>query len=155
TLGPIAKTLGYDIALLTGSLPAKVKDRLFRELRSGLCRVAIGTHALFQETVQFSRLGLCIVDEQHRFGVAERMRLLAKATPSPHLLMMTATPIPRTLAHVVYGDLENTVLDEMPPGRTSTQTAVLRGKKGRDKAYSALAAEIRRGGRAFVVCPLV
>jgi ATP-dependent DNA helicase RecG len=118
----------------------------------------VGTHALLADRVDFSDLGLVIIDEQHRFGVAQRVRLRvgpeARAT-LPHLLVMTATPIPRSLALTIYGDLDVTTLDELPPGRTPAATRVLSGERGRRAAYRQLAAVVDEGGRAFVVCPLV
>ncbi len=141
--------------LLVGSLPAAEKRRAQEEVASGEAQVAVGTHALIQKDVEFARLGLVVVDEQHRFGVSQRGALRAKAIDrQPHLLAMSATPIPRTLALTVYGDLDVSVLDEMPPNRQEIITAV-RDHRSRERIYSFISAQVREGRQAFVICPLV
>jgi ATP-dependent DNA helicase RecG len=141
------------VALLTGSLRSGEKAAAQEAIARGEVDIAIGTHALIQGEVAFSRLGLVVVDEQHRFGVMQRAALRAKGQ-SPHLLVMTATPIPRTLALTVYGDLDISVLDEMPPGRKVVKT-IRALPHERDEAYAFVREQIARGRQAFVICPLV
>ena len=145
------------IGLLTGSTPARRRADLLGKLASGELSLLVGTHALIEEPVQFSRLALAVVDEQHRFGVRQRAALDAKAPPgeSPHVLHMTATPIPRTLALAGYGDLDFTQLRELPQGRQPIQTFVCSTDRERARAYDRIREELRRGRQAFVVCPLV
>ena len=141
--------------LLMGSLSASEKERLHREVAEGQVQVVVGTQALIQSTVEFARLGLVVVDEQHRFGVLERSLLRAKGSGfQPHLLAMSATPIPRTLAMTIYGDLDLAVLDELPPNRQQVTTAVRDGLS-RERIYSFLNSQIEQGHQAFIVCPLV
>ena len=116
--------------------------------------ILIGTHALIEPGVQFKRLGLAIIDEQHRFGVAQRSKLWAKANPAPHVLVMTATPIPRTLAMTAYGDLDVSVIDEMPPGRKPIKT-VHRTDEARLSVFQFMEDEIKRGRQVYVVYPLI
>jgi ATP-dependent DNA helicase RecG len=144
---------GYSVHLLTGSTPAPEKDAVYRGLADGSIGVVVGTHALIQEGVQFERLALAITDEQHRFGVAQRSALRQKGY-NPHVLVMTATPIPRSLALTVYGDLDLSVIDEMPPGRKPVQTRVLLPTE-RERAYAFVRSQIERGRQAFIICPLV
>ena len=146
TLGP----LGVNVVLLTGARRAAAKRQIREEIASGRPLVAVGTHALIQESVEFRALGLAIIDEQHRFGVMQRARLAGKGD-SPHVLVMTATPIPRTLAITVYGDLDVSVLDEMPPGRQEVSTRIT----GPKSAYDLVRREVARGRQAYVVCPLI
>jgi ATP-dependent DNA helicase RecG len=145
------------IALLTGSLKAKEKRELYEAIESGDIDVICGTHALIQGGVRFHDLGLAVVDEQHRFGVMQRAALREKgaaAAHTPHMLVMTATPIPRTLALTLYGDLDISVVDELPPGRQSIKTTwVGPGERGDAERY--LRQEIEKGRQAFVICPLV
>jgi len=143
-------------ALLIGDLPARRKAELLEEIANGRVQVVVGTHALIQESVEFHRLGLVIVDEQHRFGVAQRGALRDKAPQDvqPHMLAMSATPIPRTLALTMYGDLDISVLDEMPPGRQKVLTAV-RTSSSRERIYSFIRSQVRKGRQAFIICPLV
>ncbi len=152
-----AERAGVRVALLTASTPRTVRAPLLARLAAGEIDLVVGTHALLGESVELARLGLAVVDEQHRFGVAQRvgLRQKGKAGGAPHLLVMTATPIPRTLALTVYGDLDATVIDELPPGRLPPMTAVHRGARGRDAAYRLVAERVRAGERGFVVCPLV
>jgi len=153
TLGRLAGALGVETALLTRSLPPERRARALAGLADGRVRLAIGTHALLEERVRFSRLALAIVDEQHRFGVRQRLGLREKGE-APDLLVMTATPIPRSLALALYGDLDLSTLDELPPGRRPVSTRVV-DESGRRAAWELLAAEVNRGRRAYVVCPTV
>jgi ATP-dependent DNA helicase RecG len=142
-------------ALLTGSVKASDKRAVHEALADGSVQVVIGTHALIQEGVTFARLGFVVVDEQHRFGVVQRTALRQKAGDlNPHTLVMTATPIPRTLALTLYGDLDNTVLDEMPPGRQSIETLWI-GPTERERAYRFVQHQVSQGHQAFIICPLV
>jgi ATP-dependent DNA helicase RecG len=140
-------------ALLTGSTPARRRRELLEDLVNGQLQLLVGTHALLEDPVQFARLGLVVVDEQHRFGVRQRDRLLHKGL-QPHLLTMTATPIPRTLALSLHGDLEVSQIDELPPGRTPIRTRLL-GASERQQAYELIRSEVALGQRAYVVLPLV
>jgi ATP-dependent DNA helicase RecG len=142
-----------SVALLTGSTPARQRRHLLQDLVNGQLQLLVGTHALLEDPVQFARLGLVVVDEQHRFGVRQRNRLLAKGL-QPHLLTMTATPIPRTLALAVHGDLDVSQIDELPPGRTPIQTRMLRGSE-RGAAWDLIREQVALGQRAYVVLPLV
>jgi len=141
------------VSVLTGSLKAQAKRRALTDIANGRAQLIVGTHALFEGGVKFKRLGLVVVDEQHRFGVMQRLALTSKGT-RPDVLVMTATPIPRSLALTLYGDLDLSVIDEMPPGRTPI-TTVVRRERDRAKAYEGLRHEIARGGQAYVVVPLV
>lgn len=141
------------VGLLTGAQTAAQKRRVREALAAGEIDLVVGTHALLSEGVAFARLGLVITDEQHRFGVAQRAALAAKGT-NPHLMVMSATPIPRTLALMIYGDLDVSVLDELPPGRQPIETyAVDSGK--RERAYNYIKKHIAQGRQAYIVCPLV
>jgi ATP-dependent DNA helicase RecG len=156
----VSSLLGAEpatIALLTGSTPAARRTQLLARLQSGELSLIVGTHALIEEPVRFASLALAVVDEQHRFGVRQRAALDAKAQPgfAPHVLHMTATPIPRTLALCNHGDLDQTRLRELPKGRRPIETHVVSGVKGRARAYERIAEEVRAGRQAFVVCPLV
>ena len=153
TLSRLLAGTRFTPDLLIGSLSAAEKKAVRDRLGDGTARLVIGTHALIEDAVVFSRLGLAIVDEQHRFGVAQRQALLEKGT-APHLLVMTATPIPRSLALSLYGDLEVSVLDEMPPGRRPVRT-VLRDDAGRGRLFAFLRKEIGEGGQAYWVFPLI
>jgi ATP-dependent DNA helicase RecG len=149
------------VELLTASTPKGVRASLLALLAAGEIDVVIGTHALLSDGVGFAALGLVVIDEQHRFGVAQRARLRDKGEPgatgqgAPHLLVMTATPIPRTLALTAFGDLDVAVLDELPPGRQPPTTAVATGKRGEAAAYKLIAERARAGERAYVVCPSI
>jgi ATP-dependent DNA helicase RecG len=144
---------GWAIRLLTGSTSASDREEIYRGLSEGTVDVVIGTHALIQERVEFKSLALAIIDEQHRFGVEQRAALTQKGY-NPHLLVMTATPIPRSLALTVYGDLDVSVIDEMPPGRQPIQTRLLLPHE-RERAYTFVKSQIERGRQAFIICPLV
>jgi ATP-dependent DNA helicase RecG len=143
----------YRVELLTGSLRAAEKRRLHAALSSGEIHAAVGTHALIQEAVGFHRLGLVVIDEQHRFGVLQRAALRERGF-NPDVLVMTATPIPRSLAMTAYGDLDVSVIDELPPGRTPVKTVVV-GEDKRAGVYRGIEREIRLGRQAYVVYPLV
>jgi len=145
------------VGLLTGSTPGRRADDLRGKLASGELDLVVGTHALIEDVVQFARLGAAVVDEQHRFGVRQRSALDAKGPEglSPHVLHMTATPIPRTLALAGYGDLDFTLLRELPVGRQPIQTFVCGTAAERQRAYQRIRDELRQGRQAFVVCPLV
>jgi ATP-dependent DNA helicase RecG len=144
-------------ALLTGSTPGARRADVLGKLASGELALVVGTHALIEDAVAFARLGVAVVDEQHRFGVRQRAALDRKAPEglTPHVLHMTATPIPRTLALVEHGDLDHTVLRELPRGRQPIQTFVASGERARERAYERIREELREGRQAFVVCPLV
>ena len=142
------------VAILTGRDKGRVRESTLMGLADGSIDILIGTHAIFQEKVAYKRLGLAVVDEQHRFGVAQRMMLAAKAERPPHLLVMTATPIPRTLTLTQYGEMDVSRLDEMPPGRQPIETRVLSSDR-LDEVADGLARHIARGGQAYWVCPLV
>jgi ATP-dependent DNA helicase RecG len=151
------KPLGLTVALLSGSQPAKTRRSVFETIKTGEIRVVIGTHALFQEGVDFAHLALVIVDEQHRFGVQQRLRLQEKGQKHgriPHQLIMTATPIPRTLAMTAYADLDISVIDELPPGRTPITTVVVPEQR-RDEVVMRIVQACRAGRQAYWVCPLI
>jgi ATP-dependent DNA helicase RecG len=145
--------LHVSCALLTGSTPARRRRELLQDLINGQLQILVGTHALLEDPVQFARLGLVVVDEQHRFGVRQRNRLMAKGL-QPHLLTMTATPIPRTLALSIHGDLDVSQIDELPPGRTPIRTRLLRSGE-RQEAWELVREQVALGQRAYVVLPLV
>jgi ATP-dependent DNA helicase RecG len=153
TLNRLLQPTPYRPELLIGSLAAAEKQRVRRELAVGTAHLVVGTHALIEDAVVFGRLGLAIIDEQHRFGVAQRQALLEKGD-APHLLVMTATPIPRSLALSLYGDLEVSVLDQMPPGRSPVRT-LLRDDASRPKLADFLRKEIGDGGQVYWVFPLI
>jgi ATP-dependent DNA helicase RecG len=140
-------------ALLTGSTPAPRRRGLLEDLVNGQLQLLVGTHALLEDPVQFDRLGLVVVDEQHRFGVRQRNRLLAKGL-QPHLLTMTATPIPRTLALSLHGDLDVSQIDALPPGRQPIRTQLIKASQ-RQQAYGLIREQVALGQRAYVVLPLV
>src|SRR6185503_628780 len=148
--------LGIVPVLLTGRLPAKLRRESETMLADGKPGIVIGTHALFQEDVRFRRLALVIVDEQHRFGVHQRMRLREKGSEGryPHQLIMTATPIPRTLAMTAYADLDVSVIDELPPGRTPVRTVALPETR-RDEVIERIRSACSAGRQAYWVCPLI
>jgi ATP-dependent DNA helicase RecG len=150
--GLLMKT-GISCGLLTGGTKASERRDLLASLLDRSLDIVIGTHAVFEERVVIPDLGLCIIDEQHKFGVQQREKLLSGRDPSPHFLLMTATPIPRTLAMTIYGDLDESVLDEMPPGRGTTITKVMERDK-RNEVYEFLRDRLASGERAYVVYPL-
>ncbi|SFW18778.1 ATP-dependent DNA helicase RecG [Cellulophaga fucicola] len=146
--------LDIKVALLTGSVKKSARKVIHEDLESGELHILIGTHALLEDKVQYKNLGLAIIDEQHRFGVAQRAKLWRKNTVPPHILVMTATPIPRTLAMSLYGDLDISVIDELPPGRKPIKT-VHRFDSNRLKVFSFLKDEINIGRQVYVVYPLI
>lgn len=152
-LQSLLSPLGCRVALLLGSTPESEKREIYDGLREGTIKIVIGTQALIQDKVEFAALGLVVVDEQHRFGVAQRARLRGKGG-NPHLLVMTATPIPRTLALTLYGDLDLSILDEMPPGRLPIDTRIVFVDE-RERAYRFLRSQAQQGRQAYVICPLV
>jgi ATP-dependent DNA helicase RecG len=151
------RALDIPVALITGSTPARARRSALECLAGGEIKLAVGTHALFQESMQFARLGLVIVDEQHRFGVHQRLSLRDKGAHGgklPHQLIMTATPIPRTLAMTAYADLDVSVIDELPPGRTPVRTTVFPQSR-RSEIVERVHAQIRQGRQAYWVCPMI
>ena len=154
TISSMVKPLGINCALLTGSTRKKERDVIHEQLLNGELQIIIGTHALLEDVVQFYNLGLVIIDEQHRFGVAQRARLWQKNSTPPHVLVMTATPIPRTLAMTVYGDLDVSVIDELPPGRKPVET-LLRTEESRQSVYRFVGRQLAEGRQAYFVFPLI
>ncbi|QQS18417.1 DEAD/DEAH box helicase [Candidatus Saccharibacteria bacterium] len=154
TLYPMLKTFGLRPHLLVGSMTPKLKAQAHAEIAQGGAQIMVSTHALFQEKVDMQRLGLIIVDEQHRFGVEQRKALMAKAGHMPHVLSLTATPIPRSLALTLYGELDISILKEKPAGRLPIETTLV-SPVNRDRLYESLRGEIAAGRQAFVVCPLI
>ena len=144
---------GMRVALLTGGMKAAARRTTLAAIRNGEADLVVGTHAILSEGVEFARLGLAVIDEQHRFGVRQRGMLAEKAA-NPHLLVMSATPIPRTLGLLIYGDLDISILDELPPGRTPVKTRCITGKKRHD-LYHFLDQEIGRGRQVYLVCPAI
>ena len=144
---------GMRVALLTGGMKAAARRTTLSAIRNDEADLVVGTHAVLSEGVEFARLGLAVIDEQHRFGVRQRGMLAEKAA-NPHLLVMSATPIPRTLGLLIYGDLDISILDELPPGRTPVKTRCITGKKRRD-LYHFLDQEIGRGRQVYLVCPAI
>ena len=153
TLAPMLEKLGISCTLLTGSMTAAQKRAALAAIETGAAQVVVGTHALIQQGVTFHRLGAVVADEQHRFGVAQRAALSAKGE-MPHVLVMSATPIPRTLALIMYGDLDVSVLDEIPPGRSPVETYAV-GQNMRKRITAFIDKQVEAGGQAYVVCPLV
>lgn len=146
--------IGINVELLTGSVTKKQKEGILQRARDGDIDILIGTHALIEDNVEFKNIGLVITDEQHRFGVRQRGKLSSKGE-SPDILVMTATPIPRTLALILYGDLDISIIDELPPGRQPIETIAVEKKK-RDKVYNSLVRrEVDKGRQVYIVCPLV
>lgn len=149
------QNMEVEVALLTGTVKGKKRQAILERLQSGELHILVGTHALLEDPVVFHRLGLAITDEQHRFGVAQRAKLWAKSRPHPpHVLVMTATPIPRTLAMTLYGDLDVSVIDELPPGRKPIQT-VHRTEAQRLRVFGFMKEEIAKGRQVYVVYPLI
>lgn len=160
-LEPLLAATGHTVAWLTGSQTKRVRTAMLERVRSGEAALVIGTHALIQESVVFDRLGLVVIDEQHRFGVAQRLSLRRKLTDmavgdalSPHLLMMTATPIPRTLAMSYYADLDVSTIEALPPGRTPIVTRVLSAER-RTELIARIREQVQRGRQVYWVCPLI
>lgn len=153
-LKELLKEMPVEIALLTGSVKGKERKRILAGLLNDTIHFVVGTHAVIEDVVQFKNLGLVVVDEQHRFGVAQRAKLWEKATIPPHVLVMTATPIPRTLAMTAYGDLDYSVMDELPPGRQPI-TTVHRNEVARASVMDFVKTEIQKGRQAYFIYPLI
>lgn len=153
-LSELCKNLNINIKILTGSTNTSERKEIHKALESGDLQILIGTHALLEDKVKFKNLGLAIIDEQHRFGVAQRSKLWRKNSTPPHILVMTATPIPRTLAMSVYGDLDVSVIDELPPGRKEIKT-VHRYDKNRLNVFKFIRDEIQKGRQIYIVYPLI
>lgn len=148
------KNMDVEVDLLTGSTKSKKRKQIHSDLMSGRIKILIGTHALIEDTVQFKNLGLVVIDEQHRFGVAQRAKLRSKNTSPPHMLIMTATPIPRTLAMTLYGDLDTSIVDELPPGRKPIKT-VHYMESQRLRVFGFLKEQIAKGRQVYIVYPLI
>ena len=154
SLCELLEPVGLRVSLLTGSTKKKARTQLHQALQQGHLHVLVGTHALLEDVVQFQNLGLVVIDEQHRFGVAQRARMYAKNQLPPHILVMTATPIPRTLAMTVYGDLDVSVIDELPPGRKPIETRhVIEAQ--RPKVFGFMKKQIQAGQQVYMVYPLI
>jgi ATP-dependent DNA helicase RecG len=154
TITELLEKMDIRVGLLTGSVKSAQRKKLLKQLEDRELQILIGTHAVIEETVQFRNLGMVVIDEQHRFGVAQRAKLWEKATIPPHILVMTATPIPRTLAMTAYGDLDYSVLDELPPGRQPV-TTVHRYESQRSRVMDFLKAEIAKGRQVYIIFPLI
>lgn len=154
SLSSLVKEMNIEIRLLTGSTKTKERKEILQGLLNDTIHFVVGTHAVIEEVVQFKNLGLVIVDEQHRFGVAQRAALWKKANIPPHILVMTATPIPRTLAMTAYGDLDYSIMDELPPGRQPI-TTVHRNEMQRHKVMEFIKTEITKGRQAYIIYPLI
>jgi ATP-dependent DNA helicase RecG len=154
SIASLLKDMNVKVSLLTGSTKVKARRVIHEDLESGALHILVGTHALLEDKVKFQNLGISIIDEQHRFGVAQRMKMWLKNKKPPHVLVMTATPIPRTLAMSVYGDLDVSVIDELPPGRKAVQT-VHRYDKNRLAVFNFMKNEIDKGRQVYVVYPLI
>ena len=154
TISFLLEKIGVPVQILTGSTKVAVRRKILQQLKDGDIQILIGTHAVIEEVVQFKNLGIVVIDEQHRFGVAQRAKLWQKAALPPHILVMTATPIPRTLAMTAYGDLDYSVIDELPPGRQSI-TTVHRYESQRSKVMSFIRTEIDKGRQIYIVFPLI
>lgn len=154
SLRELAAPLGINIRLLTGSTSKKERDEIDRQLADGSLHILVGTHALIEDRVKFRDLGLAVIDEQHRFGVMQRARIWKKNVYPPHVLVMTATPIPRTLAMTLYGDLDVSVIDELPPGRKPV-TTLLRYEDQRMKVLQSVGRQLALGRQAYIVFPLI
>lgn len=154
TISGLLEKLSVTVGLLTGSAKSAKRKKIIKELAEGELQILVGTHAVIEEVVQFKNLGIVIIDEQHRFGVAQRARLWQKSEIAPHVLVMTATPIPRTLAMTAYGDLDYSIIDELPPGRQPI-TTVHRYESQRSRVMDFLRAEIDKGRQAYIIFPLI
>ncbi len=154
SISELLKELPVSVRLLTGSTPAKVRKEILKSCEQGEVAILVGTHAIIEDSVQFKNLGFAVVDEQHKFGVAQRASLWKKNSIPPHILVMTATPIPRTLALTVYGDLDYSVLDELPPGRQPV-TTVHRNEGARPQVMDFMKEQIKLGRQVYVIYPLI
>jgi len=150
---PYCEKLGIELSLITSALKGKERQNHYENIQSGKTQIVVGTHSLIQKDIQFKKLGLAVIDEQHRFGVLQR-DAIGKKGDHPHLLIMTATPIPRSLALTLYGDMDVSLLDELPPGRQKITTELFFENR-REKAYGILEQQLQQGRQAFVVCPLI
>lgn len=154
SIAGLLQEMGIEVRLLTGNVKGKVRKEILQQLADGSLRIVVGTHALLEDNVQFKNLGLAVIDEQHRFGVGQRARLWSKNEMPPHILVMTATPIPRTLAMTLYGDLDVSVIDELPPGRQPIKTIFTKdGHRARVMQF--LRKEVDKGRQAYIVYPLI
>jgi ATP-dependent DNA helicase RecG len=153
-ISELLQEMQIPVALLTGSIKGKERKEILARLADGTIPIVVGTHALIEDSVQFKNLGLAVIDEQHRFGVGQRARLWGKNDKAPHVLVMTATPIPRTLAMTLYGDLDVSVIDELPPGRQEIKT-VHRNEMRRANIMGFIRSEIDKGRQAYIVYPLI
>ncbi|MBZ4687166.1 MAG: ATP-dependent helicase RecG [Clostridia bacterium] len=149
----LLKPLGFSVELLVGSLTQGEKEKILEKIKTGTLDILIGTHTLIQEKVEFKNLGLVVIDEQHRFGVGQRSALKEKGY-NPDMLVMTATPIPRTLALILYGDLDLSIVDELPPGRKEIITRYV-AEKNRKKVYEFIKQQLKMGRQCYIVCPLI
>jgi ATP-dependent DNA helicase RecG len=154
TICQLVKGLGIEVRLLTGSTRKKEREQLLPDVQAGKIHLLIGTHALIEDTVSFGNLGLVVIDEQHRFGVAQRAKLWKKNKLPPHVLVMTATPIPRTLAMTLYGDLDVSVIDELPPGRKPIKTLHIYSAKLKN-LYASVRRQLQEGRQVYIVYPLI
>jgi ATP-dependent DNA helicase RecG len=154
TLARLLAPFGVTVGLLTGSVKGVARQTLYQQIAEGVVDVVVGTHALIQETVQFHRLGFVVIDEQHRFGVKQRQELLKKSEHMPHLLAMTATPIPRSLALTVYGELDVSILNELPKGRKPIETKIW-SPNSRAQLYAKVDGQIANGRQGYVICSLI
>jgi ATP-dependent DNA helicase RecG len=154
TISELVAPIGVNVKLLTGSTPTKQRAIVHEQLKDGSLHILVGTHAVIEDNVEFRNLGFVVIDEQHRFGVAQRAKLWKKNTIPPHVLVMTATPIPRTLAMTVYGDLDVSVIDELPPGRKPV-TTLLRYEEQREQIYRSIGRHLAEGRQVYIVYPLI
>jgi ATP-dependent DNA helicase RecG len=154
SISQMSAPLGINVRLLTGSTRKKEREEIAEQLENGSLHILIGTHAIIEDNVKFKDLGLAVIDEQHRFGVMQRARLWGKNSVVPHVLVMTATPIPRTLAMTVYGDLDVSVIDELPPGRKPI-TTLLRFDDQRQQVYRSIGRQLAMGRQVYIVYPLI
>lgn len=154
TITQMVAPMGINVRLLTGSTRKKEREIIHQQLTDGSLHILIGTHAVIEDNVRFKNLGFIVIDEQHRFGVAQRARLWTKNVIAPHVLVMTATPIPRTLAMTVYGDLDVSIIDELPPGRKPVQT-LLRYEEDRFATYQGIGRQLRMGRQVYIVYPVI
>jgi len=154
TISALLEKMKLPVRILTGSTKTAERKRILNELAEGEIKILVGTHAVIEDVVQFNNLGLVVIDEQHRFGVAQRAKLWEKSAVPPHVLVMTATPIPRTLAMTAYGDLDYSVLDELPPGRKPI-TTVHRYESQRSKVMDFIKTEIEKGRQIYIIFPLI
>lgn len=154
TLQAFLKGMDIRVELLTGIVKGKRRKEVLEGLADGSVDILVGTHAIIEDNVQFRRLGMAVVDEQHRFGVAQRAKLWAKSEKPPHILVMTATPIPRTLAMTIYGDLDVSVIDELPPGRKPIVT-LHKYNNQTTSLYNGIRQQINEGRQVYIVFPLI